>query len=70
MKIETDAEYDLMVKLAYTLSFNAPFQGVEFTQEDINVLADAIEAYDVKQGWVIDEPSQEAIDEHRRDMMQ
>jgi hypothetical protein len=68
MKIETDAEYKLMSKLAYNLCFNAPFKGVEFTQDDINALADAIDAYDVEHGYVMDEPTQEAIDEHRRDM--
>jgi len=67
VKIETDAEYKLISKLAYNLSFNAPFDGVEFTQEDINDLADAIDAYDVEHGYVMNEPSQEAIDEHERD---
>jgi hypothetical protein len=68
MKIETDAEYKLFAKLAYNLSLNAPFKGVDFTQEDIDALSDAIDAYDEKQGWVMDTPPQEAIDEHRRDM--
>jgi hypothetical protein len=38
---------------------------VEFTQEDINALVDAIDTYDVE---TTNEPTQEAIDEHERDM--
>ena len=68
MKIETDGEYKLVAKLAYNLSFNAPFNGVEFTQEDIDALSDAIDSYDVEHGYVMDEPTKEAIDEHERDM--
>ena len=68
MKIETDADYKLFSKLAYNLSFNAPFNGVEFAEEDINALTDAIDAYDVEQGYVMDEPTQADIDEHERDM--
>ena len=68
MKIETDAEYKLMSKLAYNLSFNAPFKGVEFTEKDINTLADAINAYDIEHGYVMSEPTQADIDEHERDM--
>lgn len=68
MKIETDADYKLLAKLAYNLCFNAPFNGVEFTQDDINILSNAIDAYDESQGWIIDEPPQDAIDKHKRDM--
>jgi hypothetical protein len=62
VKIETEQEYKLMAKLAYNLSFNAPFNGVEFADEDINTLTDAIDAYDVEHGYVMNNHLEVKID--------
>lgn len=69
MKIETDTEYNLFAKVAYNLSFvKIDDKDKQFIDELLNIVTDAIDAYDVEHGYVMDEPPQEAIDEHRRDM--
>ena len=69
MKIETDGEYKLFAKLAYHLSFTVPsMENIDFFQMLLNVVTDAIDAYDVEHGYVMYEPPQELIDEHERDM--
>ena len=67
MKIENDEEYHLFAVLAHALCFKKDLIP-ELNEQAINTLTDAIDAYDELQGWVMDEPTQEAIDEHKRDM--
>jgi hypothetical protein len=69
MKIETDAEYKLFSKVAYSLSFSKiDEKDKPFVDELLNIVVNAIDAYDIEHGYVMDEPTQESIDEHERDM--
>jgi len=60
MKIETHAEYSLFTVLAHSLCFKKDLIP-ELNEQAINIIADAIDAYDVEHGYVMNEPTQEAI---------
>jgi hypothetical protein len=55
--------------LAYSLAFSLAFKHeTQKRRKILDIDNDALDAYDKKKGWIVGIPTQEAIDEHRRDM--
>lgn len=66
MKIENEKDYKLISKLAYNLLYNAPFQGVEFTENDTTMLSNALDIYDKENGYTMGTPSPKVLNKHSR----